>query len=120
MFADTLTVGGNTLVKINQDAFGSTYRYAEATFEVRLNIRHTQRKDSTRGGMRVDRHNVEIVGRIYATEAGGFDTIRKHYLVVEVDYNDNPAQYVPYATNLSDWLIASSDAAMTKFLNWES
>jgi cAMP phosphodiesterase len=119
MFGDTITVGGATLTKINQDNFGSTYRVADSTSETLVNIRHSSRKDTSRGGIRVDRHNIEHIARAYGT-SGNPDLIRKVYYVIECDYNDVPATEILFGAMLPTYLIASTNAALTKLVNRES
>lgn len=68
MFANTLTLTINaiakTLLRVNQDNFGSTYLYKSAT--ERINV---QFRNSTENGnkLAVDRHNMFVEWTIYAT-----------------------------------------------------
>ena len=119
MFGDTITVGGTVYTKINQDNFSSTYRFADATLESRINIRHSSRKDSTRGNIRVDRHNIEHSIVIYGT-GGAADIPRKCYFVIECDYKDTPASVVTFCAQMPTYILASTNAALTKLVNQES
>jgi len=117
MFGDTLLVGGITYKKINQDGYSSEYRYGDNLVETGLKIRHNSRVDKTRGNIRVDRHNIEITGRVFATVAGKPDVIRKAYAVFEIDYNDAPVAALGF---LNDVVEFCTDANVTKLLAWES
>jgi hypothetical protein len=117
MFADTivlpLSTGNVTVTKINQDSFGSVYRFNDATHEVKLTIRHTKAK---KNGVAYDRHNVEVVETIYAASTVPEYT-RTFYFVIQQLPGDT--SYVN-ADGIADWLIASSNAALVKLMNWES
>lgn len=117
MFADTIVLpfstGNITATKINQDSFGSVYRFADATHEVKVTIRHSKAKTK---GVVYDRHNVEIRETIWATSTVP-EFERVTYLVVQqlpLDYG-----YVN-VDGFADWLIASSNANLVKLMNWES
>lgn len=109
----TLIRGSTALVKINQDKFASTYRFNDATSKVEMNIRHSTR---TSEGVIYDRHNIEIVETIYATSTVP-QLVRKVYLV-----NDQPSSdtSIVNITGLLTGLTASSNALLTKLMNWES
>jgi hypothetical protein len=117
MFADTivlpLSTGNVTVTKINQDGFGSVYRFADATHEYKLTIRHTKTK---RADVTYDRHNVELLETIFATSTVP-EYVRKDYFVIERLPSDT--SYVN-TDGFADWQIATSDAALVKLLNWES
>lgn len=67
MFANTLTltIGGvaKTLVRVNQDNFGSSYKFVNGTELITMAVRHSVDK----GQRIVDRHNVFIERTIFAT-----------------------------------------------------
>lgn len=119
MFADTIVVGlstGNvTVTKINQDNFGSLYRFNDATRELKLTIRHS--KTAARSGKPAyDRHNLELLETVYATLTVP-EYYRKYYIVVEQLPSD--VSFVN-ADAIADWQIASSNANLVKLMNWES
>lgn len=117
MFADTLSFVASTgtvvLTKINQDDFGSTFRYNDATHKLEINIRHSK---TNRSGVAYDRHNVECVETIYAAGAVA-EYKRTMYFVIEQLPSD--AGFVN-ADAIADWMIVSSNANLTKLMNWES
>lgn len=121
MFADTITITINSVAKvltrINQDKYSSEYFLRGSDEEFKLNIRHTSYVDKTRGGVKVDRHNVEFIQRVYAVAPVTVDTVRKQYLVLENDSKDP----VTGALNFSLGHVAFfTNANVTKMLNWES
>lgn len=119
MFGNTLVLphadGNRTLVKINQDGYSSEYLLKEATKETSAKIRHSKTK-ATADTPAKDRHNVEIVETIYA-DADVAEYTRKVYIVIEHLPSDTD---VKLADALCDWLIATSDAALTSLNGWES
>lgn len=117
MFADTLTLAlstGNVIVtKINQDAFGSVFRYNDATHEMRLTIRHSK---ASKNGVPYDRHNLELVETIYA--AGDVaEYTRTFYFVIQQLPSD--VGFVN-ADGIADLMIVTANAHLTKLMNWES
>jgi len=114
MFGDTITLphaDGNIVVnKVNQDSYASEYLYKGTLSEYRVRIRHTKTTKL------YDRHNVEVVETVYATAEVPEHT-RKVYIVIELLPNDSD---IKNADALADWLIATSDAALTKLNGWES
>lgn len=76
MFAATLTltIGGvaRTLIRQNQDNFGSVYSFEDAAEIITMKIRHStdtgvSSVDPISGKLPVKRHNVYLERRIYAT-----------------------------------------------------
>jgi hypothetical protein len=119
MFGNTLTLphaDGNIVCnKINQDQYSSEYMFRNTTHEVRVKIRHTTTKASTTRP-KYDRHNVEIVDRIFATSSVP-EYERKDYIVIERLPSDVD---VKQTDCLSDWLIATANANAVELLNWGS
>jgi hypothetical protein len=76
MFANTLTLTINaiakTLVRVNQDNFGSTYKYTSDTEIITLQFRNSVEK-AVAGA--VDRHNMFIEHIVFATP----DATEKYY-----------------------------------------
>jgi hypothetical protein len=68
MYANTLTLTINavarTLLRKNQDNFGSFYSYVDGTEEITMKIRHDV---ENRQGTLVNRHNVLVEHTVYAT-----------------------------------------------------
>lgn len=122
MFADTIVIpfssGNITVTKINQDNFGSTYRFNDATHEVKLSIRHS-RTTAKNGKPSYDRHNFELVETVYATSTVP-EFYRKSYGVIEQLPGDVATGCTVNTNALANWLIASTNAALVKLGNWES
>lgn len=82
MLANTLTITisgtGYTLTRINQDNFGSLYRFSDATQLMELQVRHS---DEPVNGLKqpepVRRHNMFFEHTVYATPTAN----RKYYSV---------------------------------------
>jgi len=121
MFGDTVSfalagIGSLTLNKVNQDNYTAEYLCKQSTFEVRCRVRHTKVK-ATASQKEMDRHNVELVLKTYATaEVEEHD--QKVYVVIENRPWYNGAYIL--ADALCDWLIASTDANLIKLHGWES
>lgn len=121
MFSDTLTITVNAvakqLVRINQDGYSSEYLLRETTGEYRMKIRNSSYVDKTRGGKKVDRHNVEFTQLVYAVAPATVATVRKIYFVFENDQGDLTADAVNHAVG---GLAFGSNANLTKLTNFES
>lgn len=68
MFANTLTLTidsvARTLLRVNQDNFGSVYSYKDSTERLTMKIRHDVENQK---GQLVNRHNVFVERTVYAT-----------------------------------------------------
>lgn len=121
MFSDPLTVTINAvaknLIRINQDQYSSEYLLKETTGEYRMKLRNTSYSDKTRGGLKVERHNVELIYSIYPVSPAIFPTIRKNYHVFEMDTGDDSALMAKLVAGLSAFM---TEANATKLLNFES
>lgn len=116
MFGNTQEISYNsvtkTLVKINQDAFGSEYLLRESTQEFRMRIRHSQ--TSPKGvGTVYDRHNVELTHVVYGLD-GDPDVRQMAYAVFETAPRN---QVLHLDLALAGWLDASNLGDLTK---WQS
>jgi hypothetical protein len=118
MFGNTLvlTIGGvaTTLVKINQDNYGSEYLFKDAVTQVTARIRHTQ--TSSKNSPKRDRHNVEVVRIIFADGDEPEET-QKAYFVMEQIPSDLS---IALMSALATWALASSGANLTSLVGWES
>lgn len=121
MFADTITITINAnakvLNRINQDGYSSEYFLREATGEFRLRLRNTSYTDKTRSGLKVDRHNVELVQTLYPAVPTDPSKIRKWYTVFENDNGDTIVDPAKFVVGGAAFL---TEANVTKLLNWES
>jgi len=119
MFADpavvTINAVAKNLVRINQDKYSSEYLLRSATDEIRLHIRNTSYTVKATG-VRMDRHNVELVQTVFATgSAPAF--VRKTYVVIENQIGDTLTDPQYIASALFSFLTAGN---ITKLMNQES
>jgi hypothetical protein len=121
MFSDPLAITINAvaknLIRINQDGYSSEYLLKEADGEFRLRIRNSTYTDKTRQGLKVERHNVELVHTVYPVAPATQPTIRKVYTVFEKDMADVVATNAKTVAGLSAFL---TEANATKMINFES
>lgn len=120
MFADTITITINAVAKVlnrvNQDGYSSEYLLRETLGEFSLKLRNTKYTDKTRG-VRVDRHNIELVETVYAVAPATTTTIRKYYSILENDATDLTVSSAKFAGGA---VAFQTEANYTKLLNWES
>lgn len=118
MFADPLTLtiaaGSVVLKRVNNDNYGSEYRFRDSTKQYTLKIRHTVSNQAK--SEPTDRHNVELTEEIFAD--GDLPAVlRKVYVVIEQTPSD---QNIDNAIGLATFMSASSGANLTKLMGWES
>lgn len=117
----TINAIAKSLVRINSgDNYSSEYLLREALGEYRLNIRNTSRTDTRRGGVGIDRHNVELVHTLFPVAPSTTSIVRKIYVVIENQNGDTLVDPINEALGLFAYLTASSGANLTKMLNSES
>lgn len=123
MFADPQTATVNAVAKamqkINQDKYSSEYLLITALDEFRMHIRNTSAVNKRRGVV-VNRHNVELVHTVYPVAPATLPTIRKVYFVIENQQGDTLVDPTYVASALFAWATASSNANITKLMNFES
>lgn len=124
MFADptTLTVNSvaKALVRIDSgDKYSSEYLLRSTVNEFRLKIRNSTYRDKARNVL-VDRHNVELTETVFPVAPAILSTIRKTYMVIENQQGDTLTDPTYNAAALFAWLTASSNANITKLMNFES
>jgi hypothetical protein len=121
MFSDTITITINAVAKVlnrvNQDGYASEYFLRESAGQFRLKLRNSTYVDKTRGGIKVDRHNIELVETVFAVAPATQPTVRKYYSVLENDQTDAVVSSAKFAVGASGF---QTEANYTKLLNWES
>jgi len=121
MFSETisLSIYGSTVNfhKINQDKYSSEYMYKDANGEIRLNIRNTSYVDKKVPGLRIDRHNYEVIGVTWATGGATHDTVLKAYGVFEVPSNATQLQVTDFVPGVFAFLTSAN---VVKMFNFES
>jgi hypothetical protein len=108
-----LAAGSKTLALVNQDGYSAEYYLRESLKSFRVRVRHSE---TVINGVTYDRHNVEVTITTFAT-ATAVESYHKAYTVIELLPGDT---YVEPIDALADWLIASSNANVTKLYGWES
>jgi hypothetical protein len=68
----------------------------------------------------IDRHNVELVHTVFPVAPATLSTRRKVYFVVENQQGDTLTDPTYVAAGLFAWATASTNANITKLLNFES
>jgi len=125
MFGNTITLkkDGADYVTVNRigDAGdnGSRYYFRDSTKEITMSIRHSSYLDksaSNRKGTSVDRHNVEVIRRVFGS-ATVADLVQKAYIVIENDRGDD----LIYSQDITGCVQEfCTDANVLKLLGWES
>jgi len=120
MFADTITLSINSVNKVlnrvNQDNYSSEYLLKETDGEFRMRLRNSSYVDKARG-VKVDRHNVEVIHTVYPVSPATTPIIRKTYSVFENDVGDTLTTVVKEVKGTVDF---HSETNIGKLLNWES
>lgn len=115
MFAATLTltIAGNArvLIRNNQDNFGSSYVYKDATQSITMLFRHTQ-DNPDKDGKRMDRHNVFVEHIVYATPTAAMQKYTSTATLRGGEYDD-PVKVADLTKALHVLLAASSSAMIT-------
>lgn len=123
MFADPLTVTVNgaakALVRINQDQYSSEYLLRSTTNEYRLRLKNQSYLDKKRGVM-IDRHTIDLTETVFPVAPATLSTVRKTYTVIENQQGDTLTDPTNIASALFAYLTSSSNAAITKLMNFES
>jgi len=122
-FADTITITVNSVAKVltrvnsGQD-YASEYRLRGTLDEYRLRIRHSTCFDkSTRPGVTINRHNVELIHTVFPVAPSTIPVIRKAYAVLEEASNDDPTAVNQLDVGFTGFLTSAN---ITKLLNYES
>jgi hypothetical protein len=119
MIGDTITLplsSGNVVCnKINQDGYSAEYLYITSTYEYRVKVRHSK-TGAKASGLSYDRHQFDVTKTTFASGATP-ESYEKFYFVNEVLPGSTS---VVLADGVADYVIASSNALMTKLLGWES
>jgi hypothetical protein len=108
-------VGGTakSLVRVNQDNYGSEYLLREATQEFRVKVRHT-RETPKAGQTQLERHNFELTQTIFGT-SGAPDKVRQCYIVLRNEKNDTAADVADLGEALSYYM---DNAHFLDLISW--
>lgn len=113
-----ITVNGvaKTLLKINQDNYGSEYFLREATQSFRVKIRHTREAGSTATG-KIHRSNVEITQTIFAVAPAVTDNVRQVYQVLRNGESDDMAAVGYLGAALSGLMVQARQEDLVAWAN---
>lgn len=118
--ANTLTIKVNgvdkILKRINQDGYATQYYLHEALEEFTVNIRHT-RENPQKNGTVFDRHNVEYIHTVFATETTP-SRIRVQYFVSRNTRDDDYTNVGYDVKAISDLIAATGN--IPDLLAWVS
>nr|UJQ85173.1 MAG: putative coat protein [Leviviridae sp.] len=106
--------GTKSLVRINQDSYGSEYYLREATQDFRVKIRHL-REAAGKNGVVIERHNVELTQTIFATVAGTPDEVIQVYAVIRNAKTSTAVNTAKLGNALSAFL---DDTHYQDLVNW--
>lgn len=120
MLGNTLTIpqagGDKVLVKISEQNYSSEYLLRGSLDEYRAKIRHTQVGPNATRLYQADRHNFEIVHKVFAA-ADVPEYERKFYFVIETKPGDTATAL---ADAIADLMILSTNAFLVSLNGWES
>lgn len=114
--AITVNAVAKTLKRINQDKYSTEYYLREATQEFTVNIRHSQ-EAVLKDGTQFDRHNVELIQTVFATESAPART-RVTYMVIRNKRTDDYTQVGYGIVAVADLIKAAGN--VPDLLDWVS
>ncbi|DAD51550.1 TPA_asm: coat protein [ssRNA phage Esthiorhiza.2_34] len=92
MFADTITLTGNSvahvLTRINQDGYSSEYYLRETAGEYRMFIRNSRITDKKRPNVVIDQHNVDLTHTLFPAVPGDPPVIRRSFWTLQNQQGD--------------------------------
>lgn len=119
MIGDTITLplsSGNVVCnKINQDGYSSEYLYSTTTYEYRVRVKHSKTNVKA-SGLSYDRHQFDVTKTTFVNGVTP-EFYQKFYFVMEQLPGTTD---VILADGVADYVIASSNALVTKLNGWES
>lgn len=116
MLTDPLVISINgvnkSLNRVNQDRYSSEYMLRTTTEEYRVRIRNSSRPNKAKGGLRVDRHNVEITHTVFPVAPSTRSFTRFAYTVFENEEGDTLLDNSYVVTALGGLLSAANIAKL--------
>jgi hypothetical protein len=119
-FANPLVISVNgvnkTLLKINQDNYGSEYYLRETTQSFRVKIRHTM-ESAVVGSGKVHRANVDFTQTIFSTTPGVPDNVRQAYQVLRHGESDTAVDVGYLGASLSSLMVQARQEDLVAWAN---
>lgn len=116
MFAATLTLTiagvARTLIRQNQDNFGSQYQYSDAVESITMKIRHSRDNADAKNGIVMLRHNVFVEHVVYPTPTALRKQFTSTTTIRQGEY-DSPTSAADLVKAVHVLLAASSSAMIT-------
>lgn len=114
MLANTLTIGGIVLTRIDEPGSGGTsvYRFGDATHEMFFTVRQSV-VNATASRPKAYRHNFELLETVFAVPGVSDEVNRKVYVVSENAPSDVS---IVNAAALATFMLASSSAFLTSMV----
>lgn len=108
-----------TLKRIRWDGYSSEYLLRSSTDEYRLFIRNSEVKSKKPDPLlrSVERHNVEVVHRIFATSSSP-EIVRRAYTVFENYAGDNQTSVIQFASGV--FADIGNAGIVTDQLGWQA
>nr|URG16088.1 MAG: coat protein [Leviviridae sp.] len=111
----TYNAGTKSLVRINQDQYGSEYYLREATQDFRVKIRHSK-ESAQKNGVVLERHNVELTQTVFGV-SGAPDEVMQVYVVVRNAKTSTSANVAKLGDALSAFLDNTHYQDLTNWVN---
>jgi len=119
MLTDPFVISVNgvnkSLVRINQDRYSSEYMLRTNTEEYRMKVRNSSRPNKAKGGIRVDRHNVELTHTVFPVAPATRSFTRFAYVVFENEEGDTLLDPSYIVSALAGSLSAANIAKLQNF-----
>lgn len=111
MFPETITIKIGTrdviLTRINQDNYGSEYRFRGPVDQVGLKIRHSLDNPDKPDGIKMERHNVFFEHVVYPTPTTAIQKFTTTFTIRNGSQND-PSQGASLAKAVNVWLASGA------------
>lgn len=108
-----VTIAGtaHSLIRINQDNFGSTYLKKGDRFEVRLQVRHQYEK-SRPGARQVERHNIDLTYTTFPADSKSEPIVVQAYTVMRMPRGELVAPTKDVLLGLQTLLNAQAEVVL--------
>lgn len=112
----TVGVDSKSLVRINQDNYGSEYYLRETDGDFRIRIRHSS-ESPQKNGQVFERHNVELTRTVFSTVVGSPDEVIQCYVVLRNLKQSDVTDIENIGVALSGFLTATHFGDLVAWVN---